>query len=54
MSGRHRPSKATPKDGTHVLSLCAAPGQLDYLVTLVFQQPSSSPLCIGVRVDVAM
>ena len=27
-----RPSKGIPKDGAHVLAVCATPGQLDYFV----------------------
>jgi hypothetical protein len=40
MTGRHQPSKATPKDDAHVFSLCATPGQLNHFATLVLQQRS--------------
>jgi hypothetical protein len=33
-----RPSDGTPKGGTHVLAVCATPGQLDYFVALALQQ----------------
>ena len=33
-----RPSEGIPKGGTHVLAVCAAPGQLDYLAALALQQ----------------
>ena len=33
-----RPSKGTPKGGTHVLAVCATPGQLDDCVALALQQ----------------
>ena len=33
-----RPSEGTPKGGTHVLAVCAAPGQLDHCVALALQQ----------------
>ena len=33
-----RPSEGTPKGGTHVLAVCATPGQLDYFVALALQQ----------------
>jgi hypothetical protein len=33
-----RPSKGTPKGGTHVPALCALPSQLDYFVALALQQ----------------
>jgi hypothetical protein len=32
------PSEGTPKSGTHVLAVCATPGQLDYFVALASQQ----------------
>ena len=32
------PSERTPKSGTHLLPVCATPGQLDYFVALVLQQ----------------
>ena len=32
------PGEGTPKDGTHVLAACAAPGQLDDRVALALQQ----------------
>ena len=33
-----RPSEGIPKDGTHVLAVCATPGQLEYFVALALQQ----------------
>ena len=33
-----RPSEGTPNGGTHVLAVCATPGQLDYFVALALQQ----------------
>jgi hypothetical protein len=33
-----RPSEGTPKGGTHVLAVCATPGQLDDCVALALQQ----------------
>jgi hypothetical protein len=33
-----RPSEDTPKGGTHLVAVCATPGQLDYFVALVLQQ----------------
>ena len=33
-----RPGEGTPKGGTHVLAVCAAPGQLDHCVALALQQ----------------
>ena len=33
-----RPSEGIPNGGTHVLAVCAAPGQLDYFATLALQQ----------------
>jgi hypothetical protein len=33
-----RTSECTPKGGTHVLAVCATPGQLDYFVALALQQ----------------
>ena len=33
-----QPSEGTPKDGTHVLAVCAAPGQLEFFVALALQQ----------------
>jgi hypothetical protein len=33
-----RPSEGMPKDGAHVLAVCATPGQLDYLILLALQQ----------------
>ena len=43
-----RPSEATPKGGTHVLAVCAAPGQLEYFVALVLQQyGQQTALCDG-------
>ena len=33
-----RPSEGIPNGGTHMLAVCAAPGQLDYFATLALQQ----------------
>jgi hypothetical protein len=33
-----RPSEGTPNGGTHVLAVCATPGQLDDCVALALQQ----------------
>ena len=33
-----RPGEGTAKDGTHVLAVCAAPGQLQFFVALALQQ----------------
>ena len=33
-----RPSEGTPKGGTHVLAVCATPGQMDDCVALALQQ----------------
>ena len=33
-----RPGEGTPKGGTHVLAVCAMPGQLDHCVALALQQ----------------
>jgi hypothetical protein len=33
-----RPGKGIPNGGTHVLAVCATPGQLDYFEVLTFQQ----------------
>ena len=33
-----QPSEDTPKGDTHVLAVCATPGQLDYFVALASQQ----------------
>ena len=32
------PNEGTPNGGTHVLAVCATPGQLDYFVALALQQ----------------
>ncbi len=33
-----QPSEGTAKGGTHVLAVCAAPGQLEFFVALALQQ----------------
>ena len=33
-----RLSEGTPKDGAHLLAVCATPGQLEYSVALALQQ----------------
>jgi hypothetical protein len=33
-----RPSEGIPKGGTHLLAVCATPGQLEYFVALALQQ----------------
>jgi hypothetical protein len=38
LSARQQPSEGIPKGGTHVLALCATPGQLDYFIALALQQ----------------
>jgi len=38
-----RPSEGTPKGGTHVLAVCTASGQLEYLVALALQQHGQQP-----------
>ena len=38
-----RAGERIPKGGTNVLTLCAAPGQLDYFVALALQQHGEQP-----------
>ena len=33
-----RPGEGTPKSGTHLVAVCATPGQLDYCVALALEQ----------------
>jgi hypothetical protein len=38
-----RPSKGTPKDGTHLPAVCATSGQLDHFAALALQQLGEQP-----------
>ena len=44
-----RPGEGTPKDGTHVLAVCAAPGQLEFFVALALQQHGQQSILREVR-----
>jgi hypothetical protein len=37
------PTEDTPKGCTHVVAVCATPGQLDYFTALLFQQHGKQP-----------
>jgi hypothetical protein len=38
------PGEGTPKGGTHLLAVCAAPGQLDHFVALALQEHGQQPI----------